>query len=84
MTTVPLGEGRNRLSEYVADVERTHERMTISRHGQAAAVLISADDLASIEEALDILGTPGALEAIGQDRAHATADLGLRMCARGS
>ena len=45
MTAVPLGEARDRLSEYVADVERTHERVTITRHGHPAAVLISADDL---------------------------------------
>jgi prevent-host-death family protein len=73
MTTVPLGEARNRLSEYVADVERTHQRVTITRHGHAAAVLISADDLASIEETLDILGTPGALEAIREGRTEAAA-----------
>ena len=36
-------------------------------------MLISADDLASLEESLEILGTPGALEAIraGQDDAAA-------------
>lgn len=73
MTTVPLGDARNRLSEYVADVERTHERVTITRHGHIAAVLISADDLASIEETLAILGTPGALEAIREGRAEAAA-----------
>lgn len=49
MTAVPLGEARNQLSEYVADVERTHERVTITRHGHPAAVLISVDDLASTE-----------------------------------
>lgn len=73
MTTVPLGEARNRLSEYVADVEHTHERVTITRHGQPAVVLISADDLASIEETLDALGTPGALDAIREGRADAAA-----------
>lgn len=73
MTTVPLGEVRNRLSEYVADVEHTHERVTITRHGHPAVVLISADDLASIEETLDVLGTPGALEAIREGRADAAA-----------
>jgi len=57
MTTVRLGEARNRLSEYIADVEHTHERVTITRHGHPAVVLISADDLASIEESLEILGT---------------------------
>lgn len=64
MTTVPLGEAKNRLSEYVTDVERTHDRVTITRHGRAAAVLVSADDLAALEETVDILATPGAAEAI--------------------
>lgn len=73
MAIVPLGDARNRLSEYVADVERTHERITITRHGHPAAVLISADDLASIEETLDVLRTPGAVEAIRDGRADAAA-----------
>jgi len=73
MTAVPLGEARDRLSEFVAEVERTHERVTITRHGHPAAVLISADDLASIEETLDILGTPGASEAIREGQADAAA-----------
>ena len=50
MTAVPLGEVRDRLSEYVAEVDRTHERVAITRHSHPAAVLISADDLAAIEE----------------------------------
>ncbi|SDY08486.1 prevent-host-death family protein [Modestobacter sp. DSM 44400] len=58
MSAVPLGEARDRLSEYVTDVERTHERVTITRHGRPAAVLISVDDLASIEETLEMLDTP--------------------------
>ncbi len=69
MHAVPLGEVRDRLSEFVADVERTHERVTITRHGHPAAVLIAADDLASIEETLEILGTPGAVEAIREGQA---------------
>lgn len=71
MTAVPLGEARDRLSEYVSEVERTHERVTITRHGHPAAVLISADDLAAIEETLEILGTPGAAEAIREGQADA-------------
>lgn len=62
--TVPLGDARNELSRYVADVQSTHERVTITRHGKPAAVLISPDDLESLEETIDILSTPGALEAI--------------------
>ncbi|MGH3347561.1 MAG: hypothetical protein ACRDO4_11315 [Nocardioides sp.] len=39
----------------------------------AAAVLISADGLASIEETLEILGTHGATEGIGEGLADAAA-----------
>lgn len=74
MTAVPLGEARDRLSEYVTDVERTHQRVTITRHGHPAAVLISADDLASLEETLEILGTPGAVPAIREGQADVAAE----------
>lgn len=73
MAAVPLGDARNRLSEYVADVERTHERITITRHGHPAAVLISADELASIEETLEVLRTPGGVAAIREGLADAAA-----------
>lgn len=73
MTAVPLGDARDRLSEYVSEVERTHQRVTITRHGHPAAVLISADDLAALEETLDILGTPGSAEAIREGLADAAA-----------
>ncbi len=70
MTAVPLGKARDHLSEYVADVQRTHNRVTITRYGQPAAVLISADELASLDETLDILSTPGALEDLHQAEAE--------------
>ncbi|MGH3907260.1 MAG: type II toxin-antitoxin system Phd/YefM family antitoxin [Pseudonocardiaceae bacterium] len=73
MTTVPLGDAKNRLSEYVTEVERTHDRVTITRHGRTAAVLISADDLAALEETLDILATPGTTEAIAEGLADLAA-----------
>ncbi len=66
MTTVPLAEAKNRLSEYVSDVERTHDRVTITRHGRTAAVLVSADDLAALEETVDLLTTAGAPEAVAE------------------
>jgi prevent-host-death family protein len=73
MAVVPLGEARNQLSEYVTDVERTHERVTITRHGHPAAVLISADELAALEETLEVLRTPGAADAIGEGLADVAA-----------
>ena len=66
MTTVPLGEAKDRLSEYVTSVERTHDRVVITRHGRPTAILIAPDDLAALEETVDILATPGAPEAIAE------------------
>lgn len=63
---MPLGQARNRFSEVVDEVERTHDRVTITRHGQPVAVLLAPADLASLEETLALLATPGALEATRQ------------------
>jgi antitoxin YefM len=34
MTTVPLGEAKDNLAEYVTSVERTHDRIVVTRHGR--------------------------------------------------
>jgi len=61
---VPVGDARDHFSELIAEVERTHERVTVTRHGRPVAVLLSPQDLESLEETLDILSQPGALEEI--------------------
>jgi prevent-host-death family protein len=63
MTTMPLGQARNRFSEVVDEVERTHDRVTITRHGQPVAIIVSPADLESLEETLSLLATPGVLDA---------------------
>ena len=65
----PWLDARNRLSELVADVEKTHARVTITKHGHPAAVLVSPEDLASLEETLDILSDPEALADIREAEA---------------
>lgn len=69
MTTTPFTEARNRLSELIDEVERTHERVEITKHGRAVAVLISPDDLASLEETLDVLGSPEIMRQLAESRA---------------
>lgn len=69
MTAIPLGDARDHLSEHVADVQRTHNRITITRYGQPAAVLVSAEELESLDETVDLLSTPGALEEIREAEA---------------
>ena len=70
MDELPLADARNRLSELVADVEKTHARVTITKHGHPAAVLVSPEDLASLEETVDILSDPEALAAIREAEAE--------------
>lgn len=52
---------RDHLSELVDRVERERERVVITRNGRAAAVLISLEDLAELEETLAVLGDARAL-----------------------
>jgi prevent-host-death family protein len=61
---MPLAEVKARLSAVLDEVHGTHERVVITRNGRPEAVLISVEDLESLEETLDILSTPGAMEQI--------------------
>jgi prevent-host-death family protein len=67
-TTLPLAEIKKRLSEIVDRVHEHQERVVLTRNGRPAAVIISPDDLESLEETLDILSEPGALEEIRRSR----------------
>jgi antitoxin YefM len=53
--TLPLSLVKARLSELVDRVEGEDERIVVTRNGRAVAVLISADDLESLEETLVVL-----------------------------
>jgi prevent-host-death family protein len=55
MTTEALRTVKDRLSEFVDRVQREHDRVTITRNGTPAAVLISPDDLEALEETIDVL-----------------------------
>lgn len=71
MTSVPLSEAKDKLSALVEQAEKTHEIVTITRHGRPSAVLMAADDLESLHETLFWLSQPG----IREDLAAAEDDL---------
>ncbi|MBA3418251.1 MAG: type II toxin-antitoxin system Phd/YefM family antitoxin [Geodermatophilaceae bacterium] len=76
MSIESLRQVRDHFSDVVDRVEREHERVTVTRNGRAAAVLISPDDLAQLEETLDVLGDPDALADIREaDAAYARGDV---------
>ena len=68
-----MAQARDHLAEVVESVQKTHDRVTLTRHGQPAAVIIAVADLDSILETLDSLSTPGALEAIREGQADVAA-----------
>ena len=68
---LPLAEVKAKFSEMVDRVEREHERITVTRNGRPAAVLMSADELEALEDTLDLLSDPVALAEIDQARREA-------------
>ena len=77
--TLPLAEVRNRLSELASLIERTHERVVVTRNGRPAIMLISTDDIESLEETLALLSDPDAMAGIAQSEAEHAAGQGIAM-----
>ena len=69
MDTLPLSEVKARLSEIAEEVERTHQRVNITRNGRSYVVLMSAEDLESLEATLELLADPEALARLAQAQA---------------
>jgi antitoxin YefM len=76
---VPLAEVKNRLSEVVDRLEREHGRVVITKHGRPAAVMLSLEDLESLEETLAILSDPDLLAAIRAADAEVAAGTTTRL-----
>jgi len=66
--TLPLANVKAHLSEIVDQVESRHDRVVLTRNGRPAAVILSPDDLEALEETLDLLSRPGAMEEIQRAR----------------
>jgi len=73
MESVSLSDVRSTLSSVVERVEATHERVTITRNGRPAAVLISPEDLDALEETLDVLSDPGTMRQLRDGEAAVAA-----------
>lgn len=72
MKTVALSEAKDKLSALIDEADSTHEIIQITKHGHAAAVLMSADDLDSLHETLFWLSQPNVRQDIVDARAAST------------
>jgi antitoxin YefM len=67
---MPLADVKNHLSEVVDRLQREHGRVIITRHGHPAAVVMSVEDLESLEETLDIMDSAALLSDIRESLAE--------------
>ena len=65
-TPVPVSEAKARLFELTRRVRLQHERITLTRNGEAEAVLLSIDDLEGLEMSLEILSDSAAVARISE------------------
>jgi len=76
MRTLPLSEVKAKLSGIAEEVDRTHERVLVTKNGRDYVVLLSADDLESIEATMELLADPEAQERLREaDSAIARGDV---------
>ncbi|HYT09803.1 MAG TPA: type II toxin-antitoxin system Phd/YefM family antitoxin [Mycobacteriales bacterium] len=73
MTTLPFSEAKAHLSELADKVEREHDRILVTRNGRPSFVLLSPDDLESLEETLEIVRDPELTDSLRRSRDDAAA-----------
>lgn len=66
MSIIPLSEAKSRLSEIADEINRTHERVSVTRNGREYVVIMSAEDLDSLEATIELLSDPAAQARIAQ------------------
>jgi antitoxin YefM len=71
--TLPFSEVKAHLSKVADRVEREHDRIVVTRNGRPSFVLLSPDDLASLEETLEILQDDELMESLRTSRRQAAA-----------
>ena len=79
MTILPFSEAKAQLSELADRVETEHDRILVTRNGRPSFVLLSPDDLESLEETLDILRDDELPASIRRSRREAAAGQRLRL-----
>jgi antitoxin YefM len=67
-TYVSISYARRNLSKLVSQANRHLDQVVITEKGQPKAILISIERLESLEETIEVLSIPGALESIKESQ----------------
>lgn len=77
--TIPFTAAKAHLSDLVDRTSREHERFVLTRNGRPVAVLLSPEDLESLEETVDILQDRALLDSIRRSRREAAEGKRVRL-----
>lgn len=64
MRTIAISEAKVKLSQFVDEVYKTHDSITISKDGEPETVLMSIQEYESLVETLEVLSDPELMEDI--------------------
>ncbi len=78
---VPISDVRANLPDLVNKVNKNLDRVVITVNGQPKAVLVSAEELDSLEETAEILSIPGAKKSIKEGLSQAKKNQGISIFA---
>lgn len=77
--TIAFTQAKAHLSDLVDRTSREHERFIVTRNGVPAAVLLSPDDLESLEETVAILEDKALLASVRKSRREASEGKRLKL-----
>ena len=77
MDTIAISDLRANLPNLVSEVGEKLKRLIITVSGKPKAVLLSLDELESLEETAEVLSIPGALEKIKKGAIEAKKGKGI-------
>ncbi len=72
-STIPFSQAKAHLSELADRVEHEHDRVLVTRNGRPSFVLVSADDLESLEETLAISRDDELMRSLRKSREESAA-----------
>jgi antitoxin YefM len=77
MQTLPISKVKDRLNELVDSASQTHERVTITKNGSPAAILVGVDEWEALQETLFWLSQDDARGTVARARTELANGEGL-------
>ena len=66
--TISATDARAKLYDLLEEVEKLSKRVVITSHGKTKAVLVNADELAGLEETIEVLRDRRAMESLEKSK----------------